>query len=152
MNYELCNVVLKAKKEPDFKIATKKERSSLRCGDFAKLVFVADKRTGRGERMWVRVAYKSKVKKGWYMGSLANEPLVVNMKMGDKVWFNERHVQAVGLRETVKAEIVKTPQEAAENVGMTCPDHAVVACKHCLDRKAILFAGHKVPCPHCMSN
>ena len=61
-------------------------RKSLQPGDHAKLVF--DQGEG-GERMWVRI---TSVNDGKYRGVLANNPVLVDLRLGRRVTFEPRHV------------------------------------------------------------
>jgi hypothetical protein len=80
----LINVEKRAKDNPKtFEIPDLLERQNLKMGHFAKLIF-NDK-----ERMWVKV---TEVLEGSYVGTLANEPVVVKMKFGDRVEFEPKHI------------------------------------------------------------
>ena len=149
MDYYLCNVQYKARVEPDFKIAPRSEREGLRPGDFAQLLF-QEKKDGKSERMWVRMAFKSKAKKRWYLGSLANTPIFIRANMGDKVWFHERHILAVGLKETVIT--AKNMQEAANKIVYVNTSKSVHKCPHCLGLGVIEQYGRKFSCPYCNAN
>ena len=72
------------RENPDtFQIPDKEERENLPVGAFAKLIF------NDRERMWVRITEFTTTD---YEGVLDNEPVVVKMKIGDKVRFKAKHV------------------------------------------------------------
>jgi len=82
---KLTDVVERHKAAPDtFEIPSFTERVTIKPGSFAKLIF------NDQERMWVEVTKTDEA--GNYEGVLNNNPVVVNMKLGDKVKFTERNV------------------------------------------------------------
>jgi hypothetical protein len=66
-----------------FHIPSREERTSLNIGEYAKLIF--DDR----ERMWVCV---TDIVADGYVGSLANDPVAVDMEHGDEVRFRPEHI------------------------------------------------------------
>lgn len=86
---KLLDGIKRNKQHPDtFEIPTSEEKTALKVGDLVKLCF-ADK-----ERMWVVV---TKVSKTAIEGKLDNHPVIVNMKLGDKVVFERKHI--IGIME-----------------------------------------------------
>lgn len=75
-----------------FQIPPQRERTKLKIGDIAKLIFDIKEPDGVfGERMWVEVSGRSGP---YYLGDLRNQPLAVrtNLKWGTPVVFLPEHV------------------------------------------------------------
>lgn len=70
-----------------FEIPPEEERRTLKINDLAKVCFANQ------ERMWVQV---TQVRPGpMYVGKLNNSPIVVDMKIGQRVEFEPRHVHQI---------------------------------------------------------
>ena len=83
---------------PDhFYLPPEAERRGLRVGQFAKVSFQnlewdgAGDGNARGERMWLKVVSRNEDGSA-YVGTLANNPVVVPFKHGDRISFSPRHV------------------------------------------------------------
>ena len=79
----------------NFDLPLKADRMSLVPGDYAKVVFKQDDEPHR-EWMWVKVG--ELFANGKYRGTLANDPLVLNMRYGDTVVFDWFNVVAIAMR------------------------------------------------------
>ena len=94
MKYLLDDCVELNRKYPEtFEIPTEEEKLNIESGDFVKLVFInPDKKAGDGmpeaERMWVRVTVDG-------VGVLDNDPVVVNLKCGDIIEFEDKHIASI---------------------------------------------------------
>ena len=83
----LTDAVERNRLHPDtFYVPPEAERKNLKVGDFAKLGF-EDR-----ERMWVLVTGKIG---GLYVGTLANDPMSIDMKFGDKVEFEQHNIMDI---------------------------------------------------------
>jgi hypothetical protein len=72
---------------PDtFYIPELHERENIKPGQFAQLIF--DSEDG-GERMWVKV---TEVTENGYIGELNNDPIFLEIELGEPVAFEPRHV------------------------------------------------------------
>jgi hypothetical protein len=92
MGYTLENAEERAQQYPSsFELPPEKERKNLKKGDYAKCIFVAPVpiRGLTGDRMWVQVKRREGDR---YVGELANDPTIVDAKMGDEVAFGPEHV------------------------------------------------------------
>lgn len=89
--YKLRSGEALARKHPStFEIPDAVSRTSLRKGDYAKLVFEKNK---QGERMWVKVTkVEGTGARTRYTGKLDNSPIVIPLKRGATVTFSPRHV------------------------------------------------------------
>lgn len=101
-NWTLANVEERAEASSHFKIPSKKARSSLKFGDFAKLIF--ESKDG-GERMWVCVLEVTCVleldgRGVYYVGSLNNEPVTIDAEPGQRVKFRPHHVADIDSLDT----------------------------------------------------
>lgn len=92
--FELADAEARARENPQtFSIPAIAKRYHLQKGSSAKIILVlptplADGRGG--ERLWFTVEGK---KEGWYLGSLANEPVLFDhLRMGYKLWFRPWHI------------------------------------------------------------
>jgi hypothetical protein len=77
-----------------FFIPPNEERTSLKPGQLAKLVFLTDdSANARGERMWVLVQAVTPV---GYVGKLDNDPIQIKeLSAGDEIQFGPHHVAAL---------------------------------------------------------
>jgi hypothetical protein len=92
MGYTLDNAEKRAAKYPTtFELPSAAERKNLKKGDLVKCIFLAAKPIDglEGDRMWVEV--KKRVG-DQYIGELANDPTIVDAKLGDEVRFGPEHV------------------------------------------------------------
>jgi uncharacterized protein YegJ (DUF2314 family) len=73
-----------------FSIPSKAEKDALKPGQYVKIGFVTDSKTiPNTERMWVKVHLWD----GEHgQGELNNDPVVANMKDGDTVKFEAKHI------------------------------------------------------------
>ncbi len=69
-----------------FHIPTLEQIEALQPGDFVKLIF-EDR-----ERMWVKITSREGDE---FTGVLNNDPVIVDMKCGDKVLFYSRHIASI---------------------------------------------------------
>lgn len=72
------------------------EAPYLMPGDTVKLVFALNEPISphaRGERMWVQVTHRGQ--DGHYAGLLTNEPNLVELEVGDEIFFGPHHVLEV---------------------------------------------------------
>ena len=72
----------------NFDLPLRADRMALMPGDYAKLVFKQD---GEPHSEWLWVKVEELLANGKYRGTLANDPVVVNMQYGDTIifdWFN----------------------------------------------------------------
>ncbi len=69
-----------------FHIPSREERENVSVGMFVKLVF------NESERMWVIV---TKIEKNHFIGTLDNDPTVVDLKCGDEIEFKSKHIIGV---------------------------------------------------------
>ena len=84
-----------SRKHSTFQIPHASDRGALYVGDMAKLLFLApDPGPGDivGEFMWARVARVVSRNPSRYAGTLANQPTVVHLNLGDPVEFGPEHV------------------------------------------------------------
>ena len=97
---EIINTEERHAQYPEFRINSRRERESLRPGDFAKLVWEGLNVDGLigGERMWVEVTKATKGRNGCaYEGTLRNTP--VSMKVPKKVRFGPEHIASIQAAE-----------------------------------------------------
>lgn len=94
--YTLINAEEQAKKYPDtFEIPTLQERSALKPGQHAKLIFQPDLQGVRAERMWVLIGGRAEGTSYLYEGQLANDPAFIPeevIKYKDPVQFSPEHI------------------------------------------------------------
>lgn len=91
MKYTLVDCEERNREHPDtFELPD--GRGSLRSGMFAKLIFKDPEGDFDGERMWVAVTGE---RSGVYVGTLANDPVLVDLDYGDEVEFDASHVCAI---------------------------------------------------------
>ncbi len=85
---ELIDAEARELEHPDtFDIPTLEDRTSIKDGVFAKLIFTQP--DGRNERMWVEVTESSGTE---YTGRLANIPVLVDLAQHDSITFEAKHV------------------------------------------------------------
>lgn len=90
-NYRLLSAEALSRASANFHIPSRAERSALKKGDLAKLIF----EQSEGERMWVLVTHAMD-SDGFYTGKLDNYPTTITgLKAGDKVRFRPLHVIAI---------------------------------------------------------
>ena len=70
-----------------FWLPPKEDRVGVQAGDFVKLIFSI--RDGSGERMWVRVEKRKRRK---FVGTLANDPVLMFLEHGDRVSFTSAQI------------------------------------------------------------
>jgi hypothetical protein len=90
--YTLGRAVVAATATPDpFHLPPPEERTALRVGDQAQLVFEAQQAT---ERMWVTVIGRFRDTAGGtaYVGTLTHTPVGIPLPPGHKVMFRPEHV------------------------------------------------------------
>lgn len=81
-----------AQSDGRFAVPAQGEREALRVGDFVKVIFEEEGRTG--ERMWLLV--EAQLENGRYLGSLGNTPIVfTELKMGDMIEFGIENVCSI---------------------------------------------------------
>jgi len=103
---------LRKSNSKSFKLLSRKERCSLRAGDFAKLLFLFDAPPG-GERMWVRVEVRDT--EGAYIGFLSNKPdYAPGLKLGDVIVFKPENVLSI-----IRGEEAKLTASEVGNVTWT---------------------------------
>ena len=73
-----------------FFVPSRERRDRLRVGELVKLLF--EQSDGRGERMWVEI---TEVSLPHFVGELANEPSIVDLRHEDRIEFEARHVIAI---------------------------------------------------------
>jgi len=77
-----------------FHVPSIEQLYSLQVGDYVKLIFVAKNK--RKERMWVKItSIDTSADEDEFVGILNNEPIIMDLKLGDKVWFNAKHIAAI---------------------------------------------------------
>lgn len=104
MSYWLDSAVERNRRFPTFEIPSEQERSSLRVGDHAKLLFSFKRKKGglQGEKMWVQI---TDVGANAYRGTLANKPATIKvLKPGDQIDFLPLHVAAIKRGEKAAEE------------------------------------------------
>jgi hypothetical protein len=79
----------------NFDLPLNADRMALVPGDYAKVVFKRDSEP-RSECIWVKV--EELLDTGKYRGTLANDPIVMNMRYGDTVVFDWFNVIAIDMR------------------------------------------------------
>jgi hypothetical protein len=90
----LDNVVLRAAEYQGFEIPSRTERSNMKVGGHAKLIFLEERDgTYYGERMWVKIVRV--FPGGKYEGRLANDPVGISMQIEDPVIFGQEHVCSI---------------------------------------------------------
>lgn len=72
-----------------FWVPPREIREALEAGDLAKCVFESDEYLP-GERMWLKI--ERRLPEGRYLGVLANAPLVLDMRVGDRIEFGAENV------------------------------------------------------------
>jgi hypothetical protein len=82
--YCLVDVVKRGEEKPTFFVPAARARNGLCPGDMAKLIFNGE------ERMWVKVTEAEG--RGRYVGKLWSRPIRVNLKFGDEIRFQAKHV------------------------------------------------------------
>jgi uncharacterized protein YegJ (DUF2314 family) len=100
--YELGDAEERARAFPTFKIPSAAERTTLRVGDYAKVIFAIPRHLVPtrhadaewvAERMWVQV---SAVEGEYYRGKLENEPVFIDsIALGDEIQFRANNIAAV---------------------------------------------------------
>lgn len=70
------------------------EKESVRIGDYVKLGFTQLSVTPNSERMWVKV-HGIGYGPHRFVGNLDNDPIIVQMTIGDKVEFSLDHILAI---------------------------------------------------------
>lgn len=93
MSYTLLDGEARNREYPDtFEIPSEAQRTTLVAGDLVKLCFKPGGPPFEGgERMWVMVT--EVVTRGRYVGSLDNDPVVIQgLDLGDRVEFEAKHV------------------------------------------------------------
>lgn len=82
-----------------FWIPSIEDRATLQPGDFAKLVFLPEDGDG-GERMWVEVSAVSSNGEDTaaYVGTLANNPIFLELEHGDTIVFTSQHIIDINRR------------------------------------------------------
>ncbi len=78
-----------------FDLPLKVDRMALVPGDYAKVVF---KQNGESHSECVWVEVEELLATGKYRGTLANDPIVVNMRCGDTIVFDWFNVIAIEMR------------------------------------------------------
>tara|TARA_R100000458_G_C8273603_1_gene248483 strand:- start:560 stop:916 length:357 start_codon:yes stop_codon:yes gene_type:complete len=96
----------RAYENPDsFEIPCVVQRHSLGEGDYAQVIFEFDAIEGfGGERLWLKVEKVSEMP-GSYVGSISNDPIVCDLRFGDMVAFEARHIIDI-LEESSAKEIM----------------------------------------------
>ena len=79
----------------NFDLPLRADRMTLVPGDYAKVVFTQDGEP-YSECVWIKV--EELLANGKYRGTLANDPLVLNMRYGDTVVFDWFNVIAIDMR------------------------------------------------------
>jgi hypothetical protein len=124
---QLSDGIALAKEFPyTFEIPSKKTLKKLKKGDLVKLIFEIesnDDEATSAERMWVKIQEQ----KGKSLtGLLDNKPkFIQNLKIGDLIDFEERHIIATEYAE----DIISLPQKYS---------------KHCFVTNNILYEGTKI--------
>jgi hypothetical protein len=99
MNYRLTDATEMAIKHPEtFEAPSFEEIQNLEVGNWAKLCFENpdEKRRIGSERMWVKVTgilKENEVTK--IHGYLDNDPVVVDLKHGEKIIFEPKHIYSI---------------------------------------------------------
>lgn len=75
-----------------FMMPSSREREAIRPGDYIKIGFIIDDRTGRDERLWLKVSI---VDGQSISGFLENDPIYLNASRGDLMQLELRHVLAI---------------------------------------------------------
>src|SRR5437868_3323558 len=90
MGWRLEDVVERQRRSPrHYPIPPSAEREGLQAGDLVKLVFLDG---DDAERMWVEI---DSVDGDQLVGTLANQPNVIDLQAGAEVRFQPRHVAAI---------------------------------------------------------
>ena len=79
----LVDVEVRHREHRTFRIPPRTERESLGAGDLVKLVFKC------GERMWAKIVEKRGER---YVGRVESDPITSEVKWGDLVEIESRHV------------------------------------------------------------
>jgi len=99
MNYKLTDATEMAIKHPDtFEAPSFEEIQELEVGNFVKLCFENPDEKNRlgSERMRVKVTMILKENTITKIhGDLDNDPVVVDLKLGDKIIFEPRHIYSI---------------------------------------------------------
>lgn len=94
-NYTLSDVVDIHNQYPEtFEIPTTDEVNNIKIGDYCKLIFKVDQLSYRAdaERMWVKV---TSIDGNQYVGTLANDPVVVDLVFGGVIAFGMRNIASI---------------------------------------------------------
>lgn len=84
-------------------------RTTLKTGDYAKLVFITDE--AKTEAMWVQVTLV--YSDGRYVGTLQNDPrLVHGLKLGDEVAFKAKHINNIGKDQPFEGAVQEQGEES----------------------------------------
>ena len=108
MTWWLDSAVERNRRNPDFEIPSEEVRTSLRIGDWVKLLFQFKKPKGacRGERMWVEI---TDVAAHAYRGTLLSTPKFLKKpKKGDPVDFLALHVADVDRKTAAQGALFGT--------------------------------------------
>lgn len=97
MKYKLADCEARSLAYKNFEVPTYADRTTLRVGDLAKLVFEFDPLPNgcNGERMWVRITTASP---GAYTGQLVTHPTLSahhGLRYGAPLDFGPEHVAAI---------------------------------------------------------
>lgn len=95
-HYTLRDVVDIHNQHPEtFDIPTVDQVNNIKIGDYCKLFFIFDSDPNarfEGERMWVKV---TSIDGNQYVGSLANDPVIVDLVFGDVITFGMRNIASI---------------------------------------------------------
>lgn len=95
--YKLDNVIKRHEENPNtFWIPSKEQIERIEVGDYAHLIFVPQNEELMTERMWVEI-YAIDIVNGVnsYRGRLANEPMNIQIEIGDRVVFKDEHIMNI---------------------------------------------------------
>lgn len=102
------------RKHPDtFQIPTDEEKAAVKPGDYVKIGF-NDHELEITEHMWVHVTGEGK-------GILNNDPVIVDMVIGDEVTFEPRHILGIITDPNISPMVVITESNSVHYVTGTRP-------------------------------
>ena len=98
MSFTLIDGEQRNADNPDtFEIPEIEDRLAVKKGDMVKLGFEVEGEDLGGERMWVEVSLVHEVlgEIDWFMGTIANDPIVIDRKFGDPVHFEPKNIISI---------------------------------------------------------